>query len=145
MRNIRYNILKREDSYDDDDSDGQNTQVGFSFEMLKSTLKIDSESSNSRSTSSLDDSEDDFQPEMFGLLDNPGVLRFGCLDYPLAVTEYSNDEDIADTAPDWIRVSYDDLTMGKDYVKDGDSDRKILSRSLDDIRNIYSDMEGRRI
>ena len=71
-------------------------------------------------------------------------MSFGCLDYPLAVTEYSDDEDIADAAPDSIRVSYDDLTMGKDSVKDGDSDRKILSRSLDDIRNSYKDEEGRR-
>jgi hypothetical protein len=66
-------------------------------------------------------------------------VRFGCLDYPLEVTEYSDDEDIADAAPDWMRVSYDDLTMGKDYVKHGGySDRKMLSRFLDDIINIHS-------
>jgi hypothetical protein len=108
-------------------------------QILRSQLKLDADSSVSSSESSLNESdgesEDDFHPELFGLLDNPGVVRFGCLDYPLAVTEYSDDEDIADAAPDWIRVSYDDLTMGKDSSKD--SDRKILSRSLDDISNIY--------
>ena len=113
MRNIRDNILKIEDNDDDDkvvynaSSDGQDAHGGFSFEMLKSMLKLDSESSNSRSTSSLDDSKDDFQPELFGLLDNPGVLRFGCLDYPLTVTEESDDN----TAPERIRVSYDDIPL----------------------------------
>ena len=32
------------------------------------------------------DPEDDFHPELFGLLDNPGVFRFDDLDYPLAAT-----------------------------------------------------------
>ena len=137
------------DNFGNDAPDGLNVKI---FENLshifKTHLKLDADSSLSSSESSLDDSdresEDDFHPELFGLLDNPGVVRFGCLDYPLAVTEYGDAEDIADAAPDWIKVSYDDLTMGKDSVKDGDSDRKILSRSLDDIRNIYKDEERRR-
>ena len=119
-------------------TDGLNLKI---FENLshifKTHLKLDADSSLSSSESSLDDSdresEDDFHPELFGLLDNPGVVRFDCIDYPLAVTENRDDEDIADTAPDWIRVSYDDLTMGKDTVEDDDSDRKIISRSLDSM------------
>ena len=41
---------------------------------------------NRRSSESEIDPEDDFHPELFGLLDNPGVLRFDDLDYPLQVT-----------------------------------------------------------
>ena len=138
------------DNVENDAPDGLNMNI---FEkcshIFKPQLKLDTDSSMNSSESSLNesdrDSEDDFHPELFGLLDNPGVVRFGCLDYPLAVPDYSDDENIADAALDWIRVSYDDLTMGKDSVKDSDSDRKILSRSLDDIRNIYCDNYGRKI
>ena len=44
----------------------------------------------SNSESSLPESENEvdklFSPELFGLRDNPGVLRFDFIDYPLAVT-----------------------------------------------------------
>ena len=33
----------------------------------------------------------DFCPELFGLLDNPGVLRFEELDYPLEVVEQTKE------------------------------------------------------
>merc|ERR1711892_1531839 len=101
--------------------------------------KTSSESSINESES---ESEEDFNPELFGLLDNPGVVRFGCVDYPLTVTEYSDDEYSDDeylavtehnTAPDWIRVSYDDLNLdintAGDVMEDINSDSKILSRS----------------
>ena len=88
--------------------------------------------------------ETDFHPELFGLLDNPGVVRFDCVDYPLAVTEYSDDEYIEhNTAPDWIRVSYDDLSLdintAGDSMENINSDCKKLSRSMDDIHTLYSD------
>jgi hypothetical protein len=142
---------------DDADNAGKDATDGLDrkiFENLshifKNHSKLDEDSSMSSSESSLNESEreseDEFHPELFGLLDNPGVVRFGDIDYPLAVTEYSDDEDIsdaADAAPDWIRVSYDDLNMMKDTVKD--SYIKMLSRSLDDNSNIHSDDERRKI
>ena len=120
-----------ENNAGNDAPDGLNMKVfGNLSHIFKTQLKLDTEYSKNALESSLDESdgesEDDFHPELFGLLDNPGVVRFGCLDYPLAVTEYGDAEDIADAAPDWIKVSYDDLTMGKDSVKDGDSDKKTL-------------------
>ena len=112
VRNIRDNILKGEYTNNGNDKEvngvGQDND-GFSFEMLKTMFKQDTESSTYSSKSSLDDSEDDFYPELFGLLDNPGVVRFGDIDYPLAVTDHSHDEGLAGTDPDCIRVPYDDI------------------------------------
>ena len=102
----------------------------ISFEMLKTMFKLETESSKCSSKSSLDDSEDDFYPELFGLLDNPGVVRFGDIDYPQAVTEYSHDEALADTDPAWYNL------------KDVDSEKSIISGYLDDITNRFGD-EGR--
>ena len=110
--------------------------------VTKSSLELVYQKSKTSSDPSLNESEseseEDFDPGLFGLLDNPGVVRFGCVDYPLAVTEYSDDEH--NTAPDWIRVSYDDLNLdintAGDIMEDINSDSKILSRSVDDI---YSD------
>ena len=31
--------------------------------------------------------EEEFHPELFGLLEDPGVLRFDCVDYPQAAIE----------------------------------------------------------
>jgi hypothetical protein len=146
-------LLSSSDS-DDGDYDGNDAPDGLNvkiFENLshifKTHSKLDGDSSMSSLVSSLNESdrelEDDFHPELFGLLDNPGVVRFGDIDYPLEVTEYSDDDDIADAAPDWIRVSYDDLTRVKDTEKD--SYRKMLSRSVDDISHIHSDNERRKI
>jgi hypothetical protein len=137
---------------------GHDTPDGFGFKMFdsvhhifKTKLSLDTNSSKSSSESSLNESEsesdDDFNPGLFGLLDNPGVVRFGCVDYPLAVTEYSDDEYLAvsehNTAPDWIRVSYDDLNLDINTawgsIANINSDCKILSRSLDDIQKICSD------
>ena len=84
--------------------------------------------------------ESDFHPKLFGLLDNPGVMRFDCLDYPLAVTEDSDEEyhKKGDTANHWKRVSFDDLTNifgGK--LSNFNIEAKICSKSLYDIPNSY--------
>ena len=97
--------------------------------------------SSSKSCLSLSESEtyeDDFHPEQFGLVDNPGVVRFGCLDYPLAVTEYSDQEYVTEHNTDntWKRVSCDDLTQDADITEDIYRDCKIFSRSLDDVSKL---------
>merc|ERR1712106_1085307 len=125
---------------DDADSEGYDALDGFSFKMLKNIsssiatqLKLEISSSKSSSESSLNEipdsesesgSEDSFNPELFGLMDNPGVLRFDSLDYPLTVIEDCDDEDNEDTATD---------DLGHD------TERYSLSKSLDNIKNIYGD------
>ena len=161
-KNIENNVDCDKDSLGDDEecsSDGDDVENagndsldGFSFKMFdpvsdifKTNLPLGTNSSKTSSESSINESEseseEDFDPGLFGLLDNPGVVRFGCVDYPLAVTEYSDDEH--NTAPDWIRVSYDDLNLdintAGDIMKDINSDSKKLSRSMNDIHTIYSD------
>ena len=140
-------------SSDSDESENVESDAtdGWSVDILDKhpsfTRDITSYRASSESSLDLSESgseETDFHPELFGLLDNPGVVRFGCVDYPLAVTEYSDDEH--NTAPDWIRVSYDDLNLdintAGDIMEDINSDSKILSRSVDDINNttFYSDL-----
>ena len=112
------------------------------------SLSMKNAGNSSDSCLSLSESEPEeaFQPELFGLLDNPGVVRFGCLDYPLTVTEGSHQEYGTDMEHNfdhhWIRVSYDDLNMDVDAVKNRlentFGDTKILSRSLDNIHNQLS-------
>ena len=89
-----------------------------------------------------DTDENYFHPELFGLLDNPGVARFGCLDYPLAVTEDSHQEyeteNEQENGPYWIRLSCDDLTHQIDGFDDRDTDRNLLHRSLGDIYSVFS-------
>merc|ERR1712106_1280390 len=83
---------------DDADSEGYDALDGFSFKMLKNIsssiatqLKLETSSSKSISESSLNEIPDSvsesgsvgrFNPELFGLMDNPGVVRFDSLDYP---------------------------------------------------------------
>jgi len=119
----------------------------FDTHLLQETISSVASSDSSLNLSASESGEDDFHPEKFGLLDNPGVVRFACVDYPEEVSEYGDDEDLAvtehNTAPSWIRVSYDDLflysnTNGDDFV-DRISDTKILSRSVEDIFNVYGD------
>merc|ERR1712128_301396 len=114
-------------------------------DIFKTNLTLDTNSSKTSSESSLNgsesESEENFDPGLFGLLDNPGVVRFDCVDYPLAVTEYSDDEYIEhNTDLDWIRVSYDDLSLdintAQDIKKDINIDSKKLSRSVDDIHTL---------
>ena len=97
----------------------------------------------SSSDSSINESESDeceqFSPELFGLLDNPGVVRFDCVDYPLAVTEDIEEEYVNEqkTGEHWIRVSCDDLTndnnVGRGRMQN--SDKRKLSKSVDDINS----------
>ena len=114
---------------------------GFSLKMLKNIsssigtqLKLETSSSKSSSESSLNEaeleSEDDFHPELFGLMDNPGVVRFDSLDYPLTVIEGHDDEDNEDTAT---------------YRLGHDTERYSLSKSLDNIKNIYGDQRQQRL
>ena len=80
---------------------------------------------------------------MFGLLENPGVVRFGCLNYSFAVTEDSHQEYETfkehDNVSRWVRVSCDDLNVDVDGAKNslenvhGDTNK--LSRSPDNINN----------
>ena len=107
--------------------------------MINNINKYDSILSTSNSDSSLNESEsetdeDDFDPGLFGLLDNPGVVRFDCVDYPLAVTEYSDDE--------YLAAINLDINTAWDIMEDINSDSKILSRSVDDINNttFYTDL-----
>ena len=97
------------------------TCVAFSIDTKSSSITSNSISESSLSLSESETDEIDFHPELFGLLDNPGVVRFGCLDYPLAVTEDSHLEYETvtkhDNAPDWIRVSCDDLNVDVDGPK----------------------------
>jgi hypothetical protein len=151
VRNTRASIVKREDNNNDDhkavNDVGQEDTDGISFEMLKTMFKQDTEFSKCSSKSSLNDSEDDFCPELFGLLDNPGVVRFSDIDYPKAVTEHSDTEDKADTdPPEWKKVPYDDIPMDNDpawyNLKDVDCEKSIISECIYDIRNRFGD-EGR--
>ena len=74
-------------------------------------------------------------------------MRFGGVDYPEEASEYSDDEDLAASqqtiALDWIRFSYDDLSLdsktGRTDMQDRISAIKILSRSVEDIFNCYGD------
>ena len=147
---------------EDTESDGSDTLEEFCLNshqnmshFFKTKISLNTNSTQIISQSSVNDSdsetdEDDFRPELFGLLDNPGVLRFGCLDYPLAVTvdgdeEYETEKE-QDNAPDRIRVFCDDLTHYIDAAWNGfdiDSDRNVLSRSLDDI-HVFSALHKKR-
>ena len=120
---------------DDTDSDESDKSGEFNIDSLKTASLKTSEHNSSDSSPSLSESETDehdFHPELFGLLENPGVVRFGCLDYPLAVTEDGDEEYETekehDNVPDWIRVSCDDLTQNIDASWE----------CLDDIHSMFS-------
>ena len=109
-RDINYNDDINTDS--DTDDDIQHIKKG----------NVDS----SLSLSGNETDERDFHPELFGLLDDPGVMRFDCLDYPLAVTEDSDEEYDKKHQTDnhWIKVSCDELAN-----RSGDKLTKIESDS----------------
>jgi len=98
---------------DEHDSDEYDTIDGYHFKMIENFTKIKEAqynlkavSSNSSSEASLNEdssenqeseSEDNFHPELFGLLEDPGVVRFDCLDYPLTVIKHRDDKDQGET------------------------------------------------
>ena len=64
--------------------------------------------------------EDKLEPGLFGLLEDPGVLRLEFSDYPDSVFETEEAQDILDlrhhqdithNSKDWIRKSYDELDV----------------------------------
>lgn len=63
--------------------------------------------------------EEKLDPGLFGLLEDPGVLRLDFSDYPDSVFEAEEAEDvfdpshqdIANNSKDWIRKSYDELDV----------------------------------
>ena len=88
--------------------------------------------------------EEDFNPGIFGLIENPGVLRLSSVDYPLNVTENNDEENLAipeeNCTLDWIRLSYDDLHLDINTDNAGDQQTltTMLSRSLDTLLVINS-------
>ena len=101
---------------DEPDSDGYDALDGLNFKIFENIsrglitqLKLEESSSKSSSESSLSencltesDSEDNFHPEIFGLLEDPGVVRFECVDYPLDVIKHSEDKDLGEETPGWM-------------------------------------------
>ena len=101
MRNVGSNTHGNNGSFESDkdslgdDKDSDDTESDGSDETKildhvshiwpKNTKSM--QNSSSPSLSECETDETDFHPELFGLLDNPGVVRFGDLDYPLTVTE----------------------------------------------------------
>ena len=58
--------------------------------------------------------EDKLEPGLFGLLEDPGVLRLEFSDYPDSVFETEDlrhNQDITHNSKDWIRKSYDELDV----------------------------------
>ena len=123
------------------------TSVSSVFDPNMTKERSLASSYSSINSSASESGEEDFHPELFGILDNPGVVRFGCVDYPEEVSEYSDDEDLAasehSSAPDWIRLSYDTLNLDnnntRDNLKNIPSYSKILSRS---VENIHSESDA---
>ena len=76
---------------------------------------------------------------IFLQLDNPGVVRFYCVDYSLEITENSDEEYGMEQKTDqnWLKGSCDDLTQYNKDVKGTlkHSDKRKLSKSSDDIIN----------
>ena len=135
----RCNAHEREDIVS---HDGDSTRVDSNAtELFKNSTALapDNIQSSSGSESEL---EDDFNPELFGLIENPGVMRF---DYPLPVLENNYCDEEYTTVNEhtngccWIRISCDDLFHDIDdsmaYVK---SDSEIISRSLEDVVSLIS-------
>ena len=138
-----------EESFSDScehESDENDTIDGFDFKMLTNVTKmietqyhLKALPSNSSSEASLNedssdnwesDSEDNFHPELFGLLEDPGVVRFDCVDYPHVVIKHSDDKDQGEAVTQ-LRNKYE--SHDAEIAKSG---RNILSRSLDSIPSI---------
>ena len=63
-----------------------------------------------KSDDSEDGSDDEFHPELFGLLDDPGVLRIEDVDYPPEIMNHSDPNTSTKTNMNWIRFSSDNLS-----------------------------------
>ena len=105
--------------------------------LIESQYNLKAISSNTSSEASLNedssdnqesDSEDNFHPELFGLLEDPGVVRFDCVDYPLSVIKHSDEKDQGDA----IRKEDDDLILDH-KIQIAQCERNILSKSLDNL------------
>jgi len=139
------------ESFSDSDehySDGFDSIDGLNFKMIANASKIlESQhnlkafSSKSSSEASLyedssddleSDSEDDFNPELFGLLEDPGVVRFDCVDYPLTVIKHSDDKDQGEATNDWRKE--DDHENDEPEITEYET--KLLSKSNDSISSI---------
>jgi len=133
---------------DEHDSDADDALDGFDFRILASITKcietkrnIDETLSEYCSTTSSNDkisdlsesdSEDDFRPELFGLAEDPGVLRFDCIDYPLAVIKHG-DKDQGEATPPSRKVANDG------NLENTCRERNSLHKSLDDISSKNTD------
>ena len=113
--------------------------IANATKMIEAQHNLKAISSNSSSEASLNedssdnleiDSEDDFHPELFGLLEDPGVVRFDCVDYPLAVIKHSDDKDQGEAVTE-LGNKYE--SHDPEIAKSG---RNILARSLDSIPSI---------
>ena len=90
LEQSKVDMIRTDDSRDvnyngdtDSDTDSEEVIQNIRNKKINSSQRLSGNESD----------ESDFHPKLFGLLDNPGVMRFDHLDYPLAVTEDS-DEDI---------------------------------------------------
>ena len=102
-----------------------------------SEKKGDLDKNHSRPTEETEDeSDDDFHPELLGLIDDPGVIRFEDLDDPSEIKIYSDEKVPPMWKKNWIRVSSENIS---DMVyNDGETlkdplDQNFISRSLDDL------------
>ena len=133
---------------DEHDSDEYDTIDGFHLKMIANFTKIRETqhtlkaiSSNSSSEASLNedssdnqesDSEDNFHPELFGLLEDPGVVRFDSVDYPHVVIKHSDDQDQGEAITE-LKKEDDDQIPGHRIAE---CERDFLSKSMDSIPNI---------
>ena len=115
--------------------------IANATKMIEAQHNLKAISSNSSSKASLNedssdnldiDSEDDFQPELFGLLEDPGVVRFDCVDYPHVVIKHSDDQDQGEAITE---LKKEDDGQSPDQ-KIAECERDFLSKSMDSIPNI---------
>ena len=140
-----------EESFSDScehESDENDTIDGFDLKMLTNVTKmietqyhLKALPSNSSSEASLNedssenqesDSEDNFHPELFGLLEDPGVVRFDTVDYPHVVIKHSDDQDQDEEITELKKKDDDRIP---DH-KIAECERDFLSKSMDSIPNI---------
>ena len=104
------------------------------------------ENYSNNTAESKDESDDDFHPELLGLIDDPGVIRFENLDDPSEI-----EIDLGQKVPpmwkkNWIRVSSENIS---DIIDDDSEsfkdllDQNFISRSLDDL-HLHSSLSNDR-